>query len=56
MSFVVFGSTDEKMSRKEKKKENVPSIDLRALPQVISKRNGKRIGKGPSTCIVVSYE
>ena len=30
MSFVVFGSTDEKMS----KRENVPFIDLRSSPQV----------------------
>ena len=32
MSFVVFGSTDEKMSRR--RRENVPHIDLRTSPQV----------------------
>ena len=47
MNFVVFGSTDEKMSREEE--ENVPSIDLRASPQV------KTIGFRPLGTVETSY-
>ena len=47
MNFVVFGSTDEEMSREEE--ENVPSIDLRASPQV------KTIGFRPLGTVETSY-
>ena len=48
MSFVVFGSMDEKMSRKEE--ENVPSIDLHASPQVTM--GSSRIGQKPVAVVV----